>query len=104
MGYVDSNGVYQVRPEDVEILPPENKSSRVDSAALAKLISNPGALRGMFSLTEVQALNVASLLTGAGAGLGRKYLTSTLGPVLSGAIGGALAGWLSGQILDKKHE
>ena len=72
MGYVDSNGVYQVRPEDVEILPPENKSSRVDSAALAKLISNPGALRGMFSLTEVQAENVSAILAGSGTALSMK--------------------------------
>ena len=68
---------------------------------LAKILSNPGSIQQMFNLDETQASNVASLLTGAGAGLTRKYLTRALGPEIAGAIGGFLGGYLSHRLVGK---
>ena len=68
---------------------------------LAKILSNPGSIQQMFNLDETQAMNVASLLTGAGAGLTRKYLTQALGPEIAGAIGGFLGGYLSRRLVGK---
>ena len=101
MGYIDSKGVYQINPEDIEVLPPEGKSSKIDSAALAKLISNPGALRGMFSLTEPQAENVAAILAGSGTALSMKLLAKHIGPELAGAVGGFLGGYVSRKVVGK---
>ena len=71
------------------------------STALANLIKNPSALTQQFNLSPSQARNVASLITGGGAGLARKYLTDFVGAEMAGAIGGFLGAYVSRKLVGK---
>ena len=69
--------------------------------ALIERISSPERLQESFELTDKQVVNVASALTGAGAFMGRKYLTGVVGAPIAGGLGGAIGGWLSKKITGK---
>jgi len=62
---------------------------------LIKIIQNPGQLSKMLSLNEEQVENVASIITGSGAGLASKYLSKYFGDEIAGAFGGFVGGFLA---------
>ena len=68
---------------------------------LVKLFENPGQLQKMFNLNETQAVNVASLLTGASSAASRKYLTKLIGAELAGAVGGFVGGYISKKLVGR---
>ena len=72
-----------------------------ESKDLVSLLSNPRKLIGSFNLTESQAENVASIITGGAAGLGRKYLTRYIGPELAGAVSGFLGAVISKKVVGR---
>ena len=76
-------------------------SSEDLSKSLSTILSNPGALKQMFGLSDAQSENIASLMTGGAAGLSRKYLTQMLGPEIAGAVGGFLGGYLSKKMMGR---
>lgn len=98
---------YTVEPEEVstreeriqelekEILSLKGGGSGMSSKALMQMLENPRALGDKFGLNEQQAVNVSSIITGVGAGMGRKYLTKMIGAELSGAVGGFLGALVS---------
>ena len=69
------------------------------NTSLAKLMQNPAQLASALNLTEKQAENVRSIITGSGAGLASKFLARTFGDEIAGAIGGFLGGYVSKRIL-----
>lgn len=68
---------------------------------LTKIISNPQGLMRSLELDEKQAKNVAAVITGGAAGLGRKYLSDFMGPELAGAVSGFLGGYISKKLVGK---
>ena len=68
---------------------------------LMSLLSNPQKLIGSLNLTEKQADNIASVLTGGIAGAGRKWLTRYLGAELAGAVSGFLGGYISKKVIGR---
>ena len=73
----------------------ESAPSNFDPRSLMQIIQNPASLTKYMSLSDKQALNAASFLTGGGAGAFRKVMTQYLGAELSGAIGGFISGYIS---------
>jgi len=69
---------------------------------IIRLLSNPKGLANSLGLTEKQAKNIASIITGGGAGLGHQLLADAIGPELAGAIGGFLGGYVSKKVVGKK--
>lgn len=56
-----------------------------------ELLNNPSVLSKNLHLTQKQADNIASVLTGGGAAMGYKYLSKLFGPEIASAMGAALA-------------
>ena len=81
-----------IRIDNPEVLEPAYPSKE---AMLLKLIENPSQLARQLNLTSEQALNVRSLVTGAGTAAAVKYLSDSIGTELAGAIGGFLTGFLA---------
>lgn len=69
--------------------------------SISQYLSNPKQLSQLFSLTEKQAENVCSLITGGSSAFAYKLLARHLGSELSGAIGGFLGGYLSKRVIGK---
>jgi len=68
---------------------------------LMNLLSNPKSLVSSFNLTEKQSENVAAIITGGAAGLGRKYLSNYIGPELAGAVSGFLGAVISKKVVGR---
>jgi hypothetical protein len=68
------------------------------NAALAALLANPGFINQL-GLTPKQKKHVRSMIGAAGAGLSMELLASTFGPIIAGAIGGALGGYVSTKVI-----
>ena len=67
----------------------------------SEFISNPKGLANILNVTPKQAENIASILAGAGAGAGYKFLAKYIGGELASALGGFLGAHISGRILKK---
>lgn len=67
--------------------------------AITNFIQNPRGVASQLNLTEAQALNVRSLITGAGAAAAEKYLSRAIGAELAGAIGGGLGAWIARKMI-----
>ena len=63
--------------------------------ALMRLMENPSALGQQLNLSEEQALNVRSLISGMGSAAAVKYLSAHFGTELSAAFGGFAAAFIS---------
>ena len=72
------------------------------NSQLLDIIQNPNALAERFNLSQEQAGNVKSLITGASAGLAHKYLSGLFGDEIAGAIGGYLGGYISRRLIGKR--
>ena len=69
------------------------------SRSLSTILGNPGALKQMFGLTDVQAKNVRAFISGGGSGLALKYLGDLLGEELAAGFGGFLSAYLAKRIV-----
>ena len=69
---------------------------------IIEILQNPKQLASMLNLTDKQALNVRSLVVGAGTGGIHRLLSQQLGDEVAGAIGGLLSGYLSRKIFGGK--
>lgn len=69
--------------------------------SLVEILQNPTQLASMLSLTDKQAENVRATITAAGAGLSSKFLASTFGDEIAGAIGGFLGGYVAKRIFKR---
>lgn len=77
----------------------QGSSGGTGAGTLAKVLQNPGALRGMFNLSDAQAANVKALIAGTGGALGLKYLRGAFGDELSAALGAAAAAWMGRKLV-----
>jgi len=85
-----------VRPNDVEVIPPNSQN-----AALLRMIQNPTELQRLFSLDPEQAKTVKALATSGGTFAAVRLLAEYIGTPLAGAAGGFLAGLISDKLLGK---
>ena len=74
-------------------------SSEDLSKSLSTILGNPGALKQMFGLSDVQAKNVRAIISGSGSGLALKYLGDLLGEELAAGLGGFLSAYLAKRIV-----
>jgi len=84
-------GVAEEAPRRVhgQIIPPDK---------FLKLIENPRAIGESLNLSDTQARNLVSLVSGMGAAGGTKYLGPHLGSEISAALGGFLGAFISRKI------
>ena len=68
---------------------------------ITRALQNPEQLAEMLNLDEAQARNVKSIITGAGAGLSSKFLSSTFGDEIAGAFGGFLGAYVARRLIGK---
>jgi len=69
---------------------------------ISAVIQNPEKLAELLNLTEEQANNIRSLITGAGAGLSSKFLATALGEEIAGALGGFIGGFVAKRVIGRK--
>lgn len=69
---------------------------------LTKFLENPSQLKEMFNLSEGQALNVRSLISGAGSAAAVKYLSRHIGSELAAGVGGFVAAYIAKRMLGGK--
>ena len=72
------------------------------STDLVTLLSNPQELVNQLGLTRKQAINVKSVVAGAGASAGYKLLSQYIGGELASAVGGFLGAYISRRIIGGK--
>ena len=68
-------------------------------SAITQFMQNPRGVASSLNLTEAQALNVRSLITGAGAAAAEKYLSRSIGAELAGALGGLAGAWIARKMI-----
>ena len=68
---------------------------------ISQYLSNPKQLSQLFNLTEKQAENICSAITGGGAAAGHKLLARYFGAEFAGAIGGFFGGYISRKVVGK---
>ena len=71
------------------------------SAALTKVLGNPGALQGLLNLSPEQVQNVKALLVGAGTGAIVKYFGKHVGDELAAIAGAAITAYLAKKVIGK---
>jgi hypothetical protein len=96
---VPSGSPYVSRGDSFDI--GQSEAKRPNQTALAEFIANPSGLAGALGLTSKQAENIASIVAGAGAGAGYKYLSKFIGGELAAALGGFLGAYVSGKLIKK---
>ena len=103
--YID--GEYKVLQGDV--ITPQQRISEleqeinslkggVNTGALANIIENPSALRGLFSVNEAQTQNIKALITGVGTGTSVKYLSKYVGDELAAVMGAFASAYVAKKI------
>ena len=68
-------------------------------SAITQFMQNPRGVASQLNLTEAQALNVRSLITGAGSAAAVKYLGKHLGDEVAGGLGGFAAAWIAKKMI-----
>ena len=68
---------------------------------IVRIMQNPSQLQDLLNVSDEQAGNISSAITGIGAGLAAKYLGKHCGGAVAGGFGGFLAGMIAEKIIGK---
>ncbi len=84
--------------------PGQHNVGKQSEDILMSIVSNPSAFVETLGLTEAQAKNLASVITGSGSAFGYKYLSDAFGPEIAGAIGGFVGGYVAKKVVRKVRQ
>ena len=92
-------GALQRRGDGFDVGEIQGQGQSSNDDIIVRLLSNPKELAKSFGMTEKQTENVRSLIIGAGAGGGHKYLNKYFGDEVAAMIGAALSAHLVRRII-----